>query len=467
VSRSQDVVERALARAATLGPAITGACALVSQTATVNLRWAGNGLTTNGAATSRTLTAVVLAAVPGGTGVGVVAGPCPDDAAVHALVDAAAAEARDAEPAEDAADLLPGVARPGWDDGPGTTDATRLAGVAEGLGEVFGRARAADRSSYGFALHEVTTTWLGTSTGLRLRHEQPRGTIELTGRAAPDRSAWTGAATRDFAEIDVLALDTDLAARLEHQRRRVDLPPGRYDTVLPPSAVADLMIDYFWSSDARSAHEGRSAFSRPAAGPGATRLGERLTELPLTLSSDPALPGLATADRVITSSSSDLASVFDNGMPIRAVDWLQGGTIAALPTSRFTAALTGLPVTAPAGNLRLASAAPLASTAAVIGGVRRGLLLTCLWYIRMVDPATLLLTGLTRDGVYLVEDGEIVGAAPNFRFNESPLDVLRRAVAAGPEEITLGRESGEYFTRTSAPALLVSGFNMSTVSQAN
>ena len=67
----------------------------------------------------------------------------------------------------------------------------------------------------------------------------------------------------------------------------------------------------------------------------------------------------------------------------------------------------------------------------MIAGTERGLLLTCLWYIREVDPVTLLLTGLTRDGVYLVEDGEVVGAVNNFRFNESPLDVLARATEAG------------------------------------
>jgi predicted Zn-dependent protease len=96
----------------------------------------------------------------------------------------------------------------------------------------------------------------------------------------------------------------------------------------------------------------------------------------------------------------------------------------------------------------------------------RGLLLTCLWYIREVDPQTLLLTGLTRDGVYLVEGGEVVGATSNFRFNESPVDLLGRVQAAAGTEITLGREWGEWFTRTAMPALRVEGYNMSTVSEA-
>ena len=88
----------------------------------------------------------------------------------------------------------------------------------------------------------------------------------------------------------------------------------------------------------------------------------------------------------------------------------------------------------------------------MIAGTERGLLLTCLWYIREVDPVTLLLTGLTRDGVYLVEDGEVVGAVNNFRFNESPLDVLARATEAGASERALSREWGEWMNRTAMPA---------------
>jgi predicted Zn-dependent protease len=96
----------------------------------------------------------------------------------------------------------------------------------------------------------------------------------------------------------------------------------------------------------------------------------------------------------------------------------------------------------------------------------RGLLLTSLWYIREVDPQTLLLTGLTRDGVYLVEGGEVVGAVNNFRFNESPVDLLRRTTEVGATELTLSREWADYFTRTAMPPLRIPDFNMSSVSQA-
>jgi predicted Zn-dependent protease len=107
------------------------------------------------------------------------------------------------------------------------------------------------------------------------------------------------------------------------------------------------------------------------------------------------------------------------------------------------------------------------SLADMIASTKRGLLLTCLWYIREVDPQTLLLTGLTRDGVYLIEDGAVVGAVNNFRFNETPVGMLSRLAEAGATERTLPREWSDYFTRCAMPPLRIEGFNMSSVSQAS
>jgi predicted Zn-dependent protease len=124
----------------------------------------------------------------------------------------------------------------------------------------------------------------------------------------------------------------------------------------------------------------------------------------------------------------------------------------------------------PAGfidNLTLVVPGATGTVEELVARTERGLLLTCLWYLREVDPATLLLTGLTRDGVYVVEDGVVVGAANNFRFNESPVDLLARASEVGSSVRTLGREFGEFFNRTRMPAIRVPDFNMSSVSQAS
>jgi predicted Zn-dependent protease len=230
---------------------------------------------------------------------------------------------------------------------------------------------------------------------------------------------------------------------------------------MPPSTVADMMIYLGWTMSGRGAQEGRTAFSAPDGG---TRVGERLTDLPLTLYSDPVASGLKSAPFVAASSSSDTVSVFDNGLDIGRVDWIRDGTINALAYPRAAAAEFQAPVAVAADNVLMTGGT--ASLDDLVAGTERGLLLTTLWYIREVDPTTLLLTGLTRDGVYLVEDGAVTAAVNNFRFNESPLNLLRRASQAGVSEVTLPREWGDYATRAAMPSLRIPDFHMSSVSQA-
>ncbi|MEV7536043.1 MULTISPECIES: metallopeptidase TldD-related protein [Streptomyces] len=458
VSKPYEIVERALELSRA-----DGCVVIADEESSANLRWAGNALTTNGVTRGRTLT--VIATVDGaeGTASGVVSRSAVTAEDLEPLVRAAEAAARAAGPAEDAQPLVEGVpSSPDFTDAPAETSSAVFADFAPALGEAFARARAGGRELYGFANHELTSTYLGTSTGLRLRHDQPNGTLELNAKS-PDRtrSAWAGRSTRDFKDVDPAALDAELAVRLGWAERRIELPAGRYETLLPPTAVADLLIYQLWSSMARDAVEGRTVFSRPGGG---TRLGETLSPLPLTLRSDPNEPGLESAPFVIAHSSGDDESVFDNGLPVAPVEWMRAGALDRLITTRHTAGLTGLPVAPGAGNLILDGGGER-SLEEMVAATERGLLLTCLWYIREVDPATLLLTGLTRDGVYLVENGEVVGEVNNFRFNESPVDLLSRATEAGRTERTLPREWSDWFTRAAMPALRVPDFNMSSVSK--
>jgi predicted Zn-dependent protease len=156
--------------------------------------------------------------------------------------------------------------------------------------------------------------------------------------------------------------------------------------------------------------------------------------------------------------------VFDNGLPLAATEWIGQGELKHLITSRHSADLTGLPVSPGIDNLIL-DGGDDRTLDEMVADTERGLLLTCLWYIREVDPATLLLTGLTRDGVYLVENGEVTGEVNNFRFNESPVGLLGRATEAGRTEKTLPREWSDWFTRAAMPPLRVPDFNMSSVSR--
>ncbi|MGW5852667.1 metallopeptidase TldD-related protein [Streptomyces sp. NPDC055254] len=457
-TKPHEIVERALELSTA-----DGCVVIADEQSTANLRWAGNALTTNGVTRGRSLT--VIATVDGkeGTASGVVSRSAVTAADLEPLVRAAEAAARGAGPAEDAQPLVTGTpASPDFADAPAETSSAVFTDFAPALGEAFARARAGGRELYGFANHELVSTYVGTSAGLRLRHDQPKGTLELNAKS-PDRqrSAWAGRSTRDFKDVDPTVLDAELAVRLGWAERRIDLPAGRYETLLPPTAVADLLIYQMWSAAARDAVEGRTVFSKPGGG---TRLGEKLSELPLTLRSDPNAPGLESAPFVIAHSSGDDASVFDNGLPVPATEWIRDGELARLTTTRHSAALTGLPVSPAFGNLILDGGGDK-SLEEMVATTERGLLLTCLWYIREVDPATLLLTGLTRDGVYLVENGQVTGEVNNFRFNESPVDLLSRATEAGRTEKTLPREWGDWFTRASMPALRVPDFNMSSVSK--
>ena len=469
----QLTVEHALAAAS------CDECVVIAdETSTANLRWAGNTLTTNGVTRSRQLTVIAISHRVDGTTVGVVSRAGVRDDQVDEVVRAAEKAAADGSPVEDAGPLIgpddpmayrmpaPGSGQPGWDDPVRGTEIGVFAGFADALGAAFGAAASADRKLYGYAEHDLTCTFLGTSTGLRLRHDQPTGKFDLNAKSADmTRSAWAGCGTRDFTDVDVAALDAGLAQRLDWAKRQLGLPAGRYETLLPPTAVADLLVYLYWSSVAKDAVDGRSVFSKPGGG---TRAGERLARLPLTLSSDPGLPGLACAPFVTVHASRRGASVFDNGLALRPTDWIHDGELAALIQTRHTAELSGMAVTPDIDNLVLhGPPGASASLDEMVARTGRGLLLTCLWYIREVDPQTLLLTGLTRDGVYLVENGEVTGAVNNFRFNESPVGMLGRLTEAGATVPALPREWGDYFTRCAMPPVRVEGFNMSSVSQAS
>jgi predicted Zn-dependent protease len=427
-----------------------------------NLRWANNTLTTNGLTRRNQLTVVAMI----GGAVGVVSRSGVTLESLESLVRAAEATARTSPEAEDQAQLVAGVAPGGtWDDPPALTGTRVFGRFASELGEAFARASATGELLFGYAAHEMRTTYVASSAGMRARHDQPTGHVEINAKSDDfSRSAWAGVPTADFTDVDVEPVTAELSRRLGWATRKVELPPGRYQSILPPSAVADLMIDLYWSAGARDAHDGRTVFSRPGGG---TRVGERLADVALTLRSDPAAPFLQCWPFVVAHESSGFSSVFDNGLRLDPTSWISEGVLTALLQTRHSAGLTGLPVTPYIDNLILDGPGGRSSLDDMVGTTERGLLLTCLWYIREVDPQTLLLTGLTRDGVYLVEGGEVVAAVNNFRFNESPVDMLGRVAEVGATVRTLPREWTDYFTRTAMPPLRVDGFNMSSVSQAS
>ena len=457
----QDLVEHALAASRA-----DDCIVIVRNSTSANLRWANNTLTTNGEMHAITVTVISFDRRAEGVAVGSVNGSAASTDQVRVLVEQADAAARLSPVAEDAAELVrPDDAAVDWTEGAEATSITVYDSFAPALGQAFSTAEASGRVLYGFVNHEVDTTFLGSSTGLRLRHVQPTGHYGCTGKTADlAQSAWVGGATRDFVGVDAAAIERELAQRLTWGSRKVELPAGRYDTILPPSAVSDLMIYAYWEAGARVAHEGQSVYSRRGGG---TRIGDTLARPGVELVSDPTYPGLECAPFVVAPASGNISSVFDNGLPLSPTSWLHAGELTSLLQTRHSAAITGQPVTPAIDNLVLRVDGASGSAMDLVAGTERGLLLTCLWYIREVDQQSLLLTGLTRDGVYLVENGEITGAVNNFRFNESPVDLLRRFSHASATVPSFSREWGDdYFSRTATPALRVPDFNMSSVSQA-
>jgi predicted Zn-dependent protease len=453
---AQQVIDIALKAAARLGRA-DETIVLVSDHIATSLRWANNSMTTNGVSTARHTTVISIVRQGNTAHVGSLTSAEVDSSVIEGLVAASQAAAASAPEARDAAAVLTGNSVPAdWDAPIPATGPEVFSGIA---GPLAGGFRGADQL-YGFARHGLETTFLATSSGLRRRYTQPTGSVEINAKR-DGASAWVAVGTPDFVDVPTNSLLDQLSTRLSWAKRSVELPAGRYETILPPSAVADMMVYLGWSMTGRGAQEGRTALSTLDGG---TRVGERLTDLPLTLYSDPAASRLGCIPFVATTSSSETVSIFDNGMDVGRVDWIRDGVINALAYPRAAAAEFDAPVAVAADNMLMTGGST--DLADMIAQTEHGLLLTTLWYIREVDPTTLLLTGLTRDGVYLVEDGEVTAAVNNFRFNESPLDLLRRAGQAGVSAATLPREWGDWVTRTAMPSLRIPDFHMSSVSQA-
>jgi predicted Zn-dependent protease len=461
MTQIQELVEKALAASSA-----DGCIVIAEEHSETNLRWAANNLTTNGQMRTRSVTVISTVDGAEGTSCGVVTRSVSNEDELESLVRAADKVARASAPAEDAAPIVENYPNDDdWTGEPAETNVGVFEQFAGTLGGVLEQWRKADRLLFGFAEHHMSSTYLGTSTGLRRRHDQPDGRIELNGKSVDYvRSAYANEHAPAFGAVDVAAMADRLEQRLDWASKRVDLEPGRYETIMPPTTIADLLVYAYWLGSARDAEEGRSAYS---AGEGTTKVGTSLSPHPLHLYSDPGHTGIECAPfLVVPQSMAGVVSVFDNGVATGPVDWMRDGRLTALLANRAWAEQSTIEPRQFVDNLIL-DGGGTSDVDSMIANTERGLLLTTLWYIRIVDPQTMLLTGLTRDGVYLVENGAVSAAVNNFRFNESPLDLLARASEVGRTEHAMSREWSDYFRRSAMPPLRVPDFNMSTVSEAS
>jgi predicted Zn-dependent protease len=259
-------------------------------------------------------------------------------------------------------------------------------------------------------------------------------------------AGWSGSSANAAAGLDADALARAAVDKALAQPDPVTLEPGKYTVLLEPAVVGQFVAEMMWRFGTRFADEGRSFFAKRGGG---NRIGETIFHPRITLTSDPAdaqAPGFA----------------FDEaGVPNDPVTWIEEGVLKALKRDRYWAHRTGTAPVADPGFYTLAGGGD--SQADMIRGVKRGILVTRLWYVRMLSPRALVLTGLTRDGTFLIENGAIVGPCTNFRFNESPIAVLRNVLGIGPATRTA---PPEVWTTIAAPPLLVEDFTFASVSPA-
>lgn len=438
-----------------------GGVVIGGNSASNNLRWANSALTTNGDAIDQTLSISAFVSMSGGMASGMSSGQVRNRSDVETLVALGRESAKSAGPAVDAMELPIGPQHPNFADPVAELGISDISHIASGLSEIFANT---EHEFFGYAEQTLDTTYVGTSSGTRMRYEECTSRFELCAKSFDrTRSAWSGQGGTSLRDVTTARHLKEVVQKLEIQRNQISVEPGRHRVTLSPSAVSDLLIYMLWSSAARDAAEGRSAFSNPKGG---TRVGEKLSNRKLNLATDPKLKGIETFDHVVNLGSSALGSAFDTGLQINRSDIITDGVLTALASSRHAAQVAKLPFTPITDNISLVDDEGHGSLTELASRMGEGLLVTCLWYIREVDPQNLLLTGLTRDGVYVVSSGEIVGSANNFRFNESPIDMLSRVVDAGETVPCLPREWADWFSRAQVAPLTIEEFNLSTKSEA-
>ncbi len=329
------------------------------------------------------------------------------------------------------------------------TQATTSAMLASAIQPVLRQAEAKNLQASGFLNIGTGFASFANSKGLFV-FDQGTDVLHTVTARTPDGTGagWAGTTHLDFSKLDVAGLGATAIDKAVHSRHPVRLSPGKYTVILEPSAVSDLIGILVGNEfDQRAADEGRNFATKKGGG---SRLGENVFGKNVTIYSDPNDPLVP-------------GSIFsDDGLPAQRTPWIDGGVLKNLQCGRYWAQKSKRDAVPSPTSLTMIGGTT--STADMIKQTKRGLLITRFWYIREVDPQTVLLTGLTRDGVFLIEDGEITQPSCNFRFNESPVAMLNKVLALGPSVRAYGEES--IGIPISVPTLLVDEFTLSSVSDA-
>ena len=306
---------------------------------------------------------------------------------------------------------------------------------------------AKDLRAAGFLINGASATALGNSKGLFAYHRTTNANFTLTVRTSDGTgSGWAGAEHNDAGKVDFAGVSRRAIDKARLSRNPVAVEPGRYTVIFEPQAVGDICQLIGFYADARATDEGRSPFVKQGGG---TKIGEKILDERISIYADPFDPQV-------------LAQPFDgDGLPLGRQVFIENGVLKTLYYSRFWAQKKGVqPTGAPTSFLMSGGSASIDD---MIKSTERGILVTRLWYLREVDPRTILYTGLTRDGTFLIENGKISKAVKNFRFNDSPLFLLNNIEMIGQPVRLAGTEAGGAVV---VPPIKARDFNFTSLSDA-
>ena len=419
---------------------------VVNSSTHANTRWAVNQVSTAGDSTNATVS--VRSAFGARSAVSTT--NRLDDAALREVVRSAETLAKlSPEDPEAMPELAPQqyAEAKGWSDVTAQLDpAARAAAVRK----ICDAAAAENLVATGFLDATGNAQAIANSKGLFAYGRGSEAALTTTVRTADGRgSGWGGGAHWDWARIDAEALGRRAIEKAKASRDPVAIEPGRYTVVLEPTAVGNLVQLIAGSLAARGADEGRSFFSKPGGG---NKIGSKVVDERVTILSDP--------------FDADVAgNPFTNeGLPTRRSVWIENGVVRNLNYDRYWAQKKGVSPTASGGSLKMSGGS--STMEEMIASTPRGLLVTRFWYLRPVDQRTILYTGLTRDGTFLIENGKITRAVKNLRFNDSPVFMLNNLEALGTPVRVSASENGGPGQAIMVPALKVRDFNFTSLSDA-
>ncbi len=411
-----------------------------------NTRFAGNGISTSGDSTNAGL--AVRSSF--GRRTAVATTNILTDDGLRRAVDMSERLARLAPEDREA---MPELEPPQYREVPAYFDATANldpAARAEAALAVIEPARRGGLQATGFISLAAGASAVSNHRGLFAYHRATTYAFTTTVRTEDGTgSGWAGTAGNDWHRARPAELAATAVRKAQESRNAVAIEPGRYTVILEPTAVANLLQLMIGAMNARSADEGRSFFSKRGGG---NKIGEKVVDERVTIFSDPWDPDL------------NAAPFTGDGQPNRRMVWIENGVVMNLQYDRYWAQRQNVAPTGGAAGLKMPGGE--ASLEDLVRSTERGVLVTRFWYIRGLDPRTILYTGLTRDGTFLVENGRVTLAVKNMRFNESPLTMLNNLDMMGRSVRVSSSESGDIGQAVVVPPVKTRDFNFQSISDA-